>query len=372
MPFVAAKCTQCGANIEVDDTKEAGICKYCGTAYITEKAINNYNITNNYNIQSAVINVQGVNVDNIKKLGDEKIQSLNYPFEMDNYVKAQEFFAKVLEYEDSVEYRLKYDLCDRANHPDRTSANELVNIVDWVIDFIKNDGAQNNNIEDRAVTYAALINVMQDVVSATNSYYYKRFMAVSLNYSVFISMLMDVVKKELECAELMSRYANIPEVNEAMIMLCKTCEGQLATCISNYSVGNNTYSLPSEAYPEVKALAERVQMTGKQFMSSYQVRDDILNPGNQKSSNGCYVASCVYGSYDCPEVWTLRRFRDDTLDATWYGRLFIRCYYAVSPNIVKWFGQTKWFKTFWKARLDKMVRNLNGKGVSNTSYNDKY
>ena len=36
MGFVAAKCTECGANIEVDDTKEAGICKYCGTAFITE------------------------------------------------------------------------------------------------------------------------------------------------------------------------------------------------------------------------------------------------------------------------------------------------------------------------------------------------
>ncbi|MGY3665393.1 MAG: hypothetical protein ACXAHE_16460 [Roseburia sp. 1XD42-69] len=43
MPLVAAKCTQCGANIEVDDSKEAGICKYCGTAFITEKAITNYN-----------------------------------------------------------------------------------------------------------------------------------------------------------------------------------------------------------------------------------------------------------------------------------------------------------------------------------------
>lgn len=51
MPLVAAKCTQCGANIEIDNTKEAGSCKYCGTAFITEKAINNYNtyITNNNN-----------------------------------------------------------------------------------------------------------------------------------------------------------------------------------------------------------------------------------------------------------------------------------------------------------------------------------
>ena len=50
MGFIPARCTQCGAAIEVDDTKEAGICKHCGTAFVTEKAINNYNtyVTNNY------------------------------------------------------------------------------------------------------------------------------------------------------------------------------------------------------------------------------------------------------------------------------------------------------------------------------------
>lgn len=48
MPLVAAKCTQFGAKIEVDDTKEAGICQYCNTAFMSEKAINNCNtyITN--------------------------------------------------------------------------------------------------------------------------------------------------------------------------------------------------------------------------------------------------------------------------------------------------------------------------------------
>ncbi len=47
MGFVAAKCTQCGANIEVDDSKDAGICSHCGTPFVTEKVINNYSITNN-------------------------------------------------------------------------------------------------------------------------------------------------------------------------------------------------------------------------------------------------------------------------------------------------------------------------------------
>ena len=86
---------------------------------------------------------------------------------------------------------------------------------------------------------------------------------------------------------------------------------------------------------------------------------------------GCYVATAVYGSYDCPEVWTLRRYRDNVLASTWYGRLFIRTYYAISPTLVKWFGKTKWFKKMWKGKLDKMVADLKEEGVEDTPYEDK-
>lgn len=88
-------------------------------------------------------------------------------------------------------------------------------------------------------------------------------------------------------------------------------------------------------------------------------------------TGGCYVATAVYGSYDCPEVWTLRRFRDNTLAETWYGRAFIHTYYAISPTLVKWFGKTEWFKNMWKPTLDRMVKQLNGEGVENTPYNDR-
>lgn len=91
----------------------------------------------------------------------------------------------------------------------------------------------------------------------------------------------------------------------------------------------------------------------------------------QQTSNGCYVATAVYGSYDCPQVWTLRRFRDFTLAETWYGRAFIRTYYAISPTLVKWFGHTEWFKKMWKGKLDRMVANLNAEGVEDTPYEDK-
>lgn len=88
-------------------------------------------------------------------------------------------------------------------------------------------------------------------------------------------------------------------------------------------------------------------------------------------SGPCYVATAVYGSYDCPQVWTLRRYRDYTLAETWYGRAFIRTYYAISPTLVKWFGHTEWFKKMWKGTLDRMVNNLNAEGVENTPYKDR-
>ena len=85
---------------------------------------------------------------------------------------------------------------------------------------------------------------------------------------------------------------------------------------------------------------------------------------------GCYVATAVYGSYNSPEVWTLRHFRDDVLGQTWYGRLFIKTYYTISPTLVKTFGETEWFQNFWRSRLDNMVVDLQEAGFGSTPYQD--
>ena len=88
--------------------------------------------------------------------------------------------------------------------------------------------------------------------------------------------------------------------------------------------------------------------------------------------SGCYVATCVYGSYDCPQVWRLRRYRDYYLDNKWYGKLFIKFYYFVSPTIVKLFGKKEWFRRPIKKMLDKKLIKLEKEGYEDTAYNDKY
>ena len=98
---------------------------------------------------------------------------------------------------------------------------------------------------------------------------------------------------------------------------------------------------------------------------------ELIKKMNLLKTKGCYVATAVYGSYDCPEVWTLRRFRDYKLASTWWGRVFIHTYYAISPTLVKWFGETKWFKKLWKGKLDRMIEKLQADGFESTPYNDR-
>ena len=93
-------------------------------------------------------------------------------------------------------------------------------------------------------------------------------------------------------------------------------------------------------------------------------------PAESKKSGGCYVATAVYGSYDCPQVWTLRRWRDNTLAATPFGRAFIRVYYALSPKLVAAFGENRLFCSFWRSRLDRRIARLHAKGVADTPYQD--
>ena len=93
---------------------------------------------------------------------------------------------------------------------------------------------------------------------------------------------------------------------------------------------------------------------------------------NTSSKEGCFIASCVYGSYNCPQVWVLRRYRDYKLYKTFYGRIFIKIYYLISPKLVKLFGDKKCFKKICKNELDNLIKKLKKQGFLDTPYNDFY
>ena len=133
---------------------------------------------------------------------------------------------------------------------------------------------------------------------------------------------------------------------------------------------DHSYTIRLENSVRAAFLTELKQI--KEAHADLTYLDELISKNSkQVSVGGCYVATAVYGSYDCPQVWTLRRYRDCTLSKTWYGRAFIGIYYAVSPTFVKWFGHTDGFKKMWKKKLDRMVARLKSDGVEDTPYEDR-
>ena len=274
MNFIAARCPNCGANIEVDQDLEHAFCSYCGSKII----------------------IQGA-VQKVKIAG---------PVEMTGTFKTQnhEFEAKLATANNWA--RLYFD-----RGPDTVYYGTLKG-YDAVIQYYTD----------------------AELVGANESKYYvdlSRFY-VRANLEGFKTGY----RKLLDRSKFINHYIFL-----------------LDTAI-NYADEANKNALVQERDTTVNMLSEELMKYNE----------------HKAPKKGCYIATCVYGSYDCPEVWTLRRFRDITLTKTWAGRILVQTYYAVSPILVKWFGKTKWFRTIWGKILDKIVTRLQANGIECTPYID--
>ena len=388
MSLVPAICTQCGAQIEVDDTHEAGVCKNCGTAFITEKVINKYMtyVTNNTGANISVVSgdvenllelarnaVELNNEDdtlkycekaleiNVKnpdawfiKMQGEKIRLIKAPFS-DNDAKGVE--AIVLAGNNCIKYEPEEEKIQRTYEVHKYFLESVASFY----------GVMCAKIQYENIDVLSSLAATNRAAAFMNDQEYLFNIAIrDVGLHKFITEISAIeISSNVELKELL-----ISAINEYVEYQNAYKERTLI-----YSDGPNT-----EAAASRKRLYDQMlemlpfEDQGKAIKWTLVGTDANTNtaPNYSNGTSGCYIATCVYGSYDCPQVWTLRRFRDYTLDKTWYGRAFIKCYYAISPTLVKWFGNQKWFRTFWKNRLDVMVNNLNSFGVEDTYYKDKY
>ena len=109
-----------------------------------------------------------------------------------------------------------------------------------------------------------------------------------------------------------------------------------------------------------KKLAEQQTEPAKRRRAA-QTNEAQAAPEVPKKKEGCYIATAVYGSYDAPEVRTLRRFRDETLKMSAAGRMFIRVYYRFSPPIAQRLKNATKVNRLVRRMLDGFVEKLNEK-----------
>ena len=352
----ALVCELCGSN---EFVKEDGyfVCQHCHTKYSPEEA--------KKIMVEGTVDVSG----SIVKVDDSR--------ELENLYK----IARQAKDDDDGESAIKYYEQIKVKDPDsweaiffslyfRTMkcsiagiasaaisfANCLQTTIELIDTFIRDDNekkvacAEVLDYSERAATtlFRGAQNHFVGINSDIRMNYFKEYQMRAASSFSIMELLGDIIERQFND-------------NELIKPLASKAWKSVVNLVSEYYGG----------FPETLDKLQDCPIDIKGVIRKIQRIELDYNPPLGKKKSGCYVATAIYGSYDCPEVWTLRRFRDNTLAETWYGRAFIRTYYAISPKIVKWFGKTEWFKNMWKPMLDKMVKDLQAKGVENTPYNDR-
>lgn len=126
------------------------------------------------------------------------------------------------------------------------------------------------------------------------------------------------------------------------------------TGLRNYL--ESAYKLaPLEKKEHVKKIL--IENTEEAYPKVLQLKAE-LESKNLEEQHWCYIATAVYGSYDAPETIVLRRFRDEQLLKNYFGRLFVKTYYSLSPPVARFLKDAKKLNYFVKLILNIIVKKL--------------
>lgn len=345
----ALTCEMCGST---DLIKQDGVfvCQSCGTKYSVEEA--------KRMMVEGTVDVKGtVKIDTSSELKN-LYEIARRAKETDNSENAAKYYDQILVKDPSsweANFFVVYFKAMSCKIAEIWSAGTSIsNCVPTVIDLIKNNVPEDEQTSAISEVYVRCMGISSMLSNASRSHYDDIDIQIRGNYT------QEYVNNAAAAADIMYTLGNALDSVFG--------EKQGTVIAESWGDGIKLHN----AY--LAFLADK--QGNMNIMNEYaekikKYKPDYAKPEYKTSDGGCYVATAVYGSYDCPEVWTLRRYRDFSLAETWYGRAFIRTYYAISPTLVKWFGNTNWFKKMWRGTLDRMVNNLKNQGFESTPYEDR-
>lgn len=333
MKLIACKCSNCGASMQVDESKDTVVCTFCGTSFLVEKK---------------------TNYEQLDAEAADRYWGMVFDFTIHDGVlhKYNGDAEKVVIPKGVTQIKDAFKDCTTMKSV--VIPESVTNIGNAA--FYGCTGLTQITIPDSVTNIGAY--AFEGCTNLTEIKLPSRLPIIRLGTFINCSSLTNITIPD-----------GVVRIGDEAFRGC--------TGLTTVTMPDSATEFGSSVFANCGSLkhfiaSEEWKKAHMQLHACLKDQTEQKPPCELPSKNaGCYVATAVYGSYDCPQVWVLRRFRDERLAATWCGRAFICVYYALSPVAVRLFGHTTWFQSFWRGRLDKMVRRLKSEGVADTPYRDK-
>ena len=94
--------------------------------------------------------------------------------------------------------------------------------------------------------------------------------------------------------------------------------------------------------------------------SALKIKAKLENPlPIVTSKNGtCFIATAAYGTPFATEIDILRNWRDEYLEQSYFGRVFVKVYYSLSPPVANNISNSEVKKRIVRTTLNPIVKVL--------------
>jgi len=197
-----------------------------------------------------------------------------------------------------------------------------------------------SNAKDLVVTCKPKLNNIKAALGPTDDFYLKLSSAIVNNA---LNALISEVNSE----------QNALQWDRTKIITLPTTINSAMEVMNMMSTMDMVYELKSR-FNQNKSTISGIQTQLNQITS--RATSYSSSRSSSSSSGGCYIATMAYGSYEHPQVLELRKFRDNTLSNSSFGRVFIKTYYKYSPKLVEHLKDKPIVNQIIKSILNTLIR----------------
>jgi hypothetical protein len=142
------------------------------------------------------------------------------------------------------------------------------------------------------------------------------------------------------------------DYNRAKLLVLPSIVSDAVSAISlmdSLDMNSQTRRRFSENKATINSINTQLDSVRRQIRSA-------TSSSSSSGSSGCYIATMAYGDYDHPQVMELRKFRDEFLNKSLLGRIFISLYYKYSPLLVQRLKDKPKTNDIIRTLLDQLIK----------------